>query len=107
MTLNELINIASAAYPDGLIAVEYWDFKRECPRRNPKGGDTLALFIALEIKDTYDPDASDEQQLETVLKDLSRARGDLEAVSTAVAGESEKRRRSGVPASGRRKEEQP
>ena len=48
MKLNELIEIVSAAYPDGLIAVEYWDFKRKCPRRNPKGGDTLALFIALE-----------------------------------------------------------
>ena len=107
MTLNEVINIASAAYPDGLIAVEYWDFKRECPRRNPKGGDTLALFIALEIKDTYDPDASDEQQLEAVLKDLSRAREDLEAVSAALAGELEKRQKAGASDSCRRKENRP
>jgi hypothetical protein len=92
VTLNELINIASAAYSDGLIAVEYWDFKRECPRRNPKGGDTLALFIALEIKDTYDPGATDEEQLETALRAIARALGDLDAVSAALTGELEKRR---------------
>lgn len=92
MKLNELIEIVSAAYPDGLIAVEYWDFKRECPRRNPKGGDTLALFIALEIKDTYDSDATNEQQLEMALRAIERARGDLDAVSEALTKELEKRR---------------
>jgi hypothetical protein len=91
MKLNELIEIVSAAYPDGLIAVEYWDFKRECPRRNPKGGDTLALFIALEIKDTYDADATDEQQLDATLRAIERARGDLDAVSAALTTELEKR----------------
>ena len=93
MKLNELIEIVSAAYPDGLIAVEYWDFKRQCPRRNPKGGDTLALFIALEIKDTYDADATDEEQLETAGRAIDRARGDLDAVTVALTGELEKRRR--------------
>lgn len=91
MKLNGLIEIVSAAYPDGLIAVEYWDFKRECPRKNPKGGDTLALFIALEIKDTYDADATDEQQIETALRAIERARGDLDAVGAALTGELEKR----------------
>jgi len=91
MKLNELIEIVSAAYPDGLIAVEYWDFRRECPRRNPKGGDTLALFIALELKDTYDADATDEQQIETALRAIARARGDLDAVSTALTMELENR----------------
>ena len=92
MKLNELIEIVSAAYPDGLIAVEYWDFKRQCPRRNPKGGDTLALFIALEIKDTYDADATGEQQIETALRAIERARGDLDTVSAALTKELEKRR---------------
>ena len=91
MKLNELIEIVSAAYPDGLIAVDYWDFKRQCPRRNPKGGDTLALFIALEIKDTYDADATNEEQLATALRAIDRARGDLDAVSAALTGELEKR----------------
>lgn len=92
MKLNEMIEIVSAAYPDGLIAVEYWDFRRECPRRNPKGGDTLALFIALELKDTYDADAADEQQIETALRAIERARGDLDTVSAALTNELEKRR---------------
>ena len=85
MTPNELIKIASAAYPDGLIATEYWNFRRECPRRNPKGGDTLALFIANEIADTYDPDASSDAQVNAILKALSTARSDLDAVSEALA----------------------
>ena len=92
MTLNKLINAASVAYPDRLIAVAYWDFRRECPRRNPKGGDTLALFIALEIKDTYDPDASDEQQIEEVSRVIARAQNDLAAVGGAMTAELEKRR---------------
>jgi len=85
MTLNELINRASAAYSDGLIATEYWDFKRGRPRRNPKGGDTLALFIANEIADTYDPDASDAEQINTVSRVLFTASTDLEAVITALS----------------------
>ncbi len=85
MTLNELIKIASAAYPDELIATEYWNFRRGCPRRNPKGGDTLALFIANEIADTYDSDTSDEAQINTVLNALATARGDLDTVSEAFA----------------------
>ena len=107
MTPNELFKIASAAYPDGLIATEYWNFRRECPRRNPKGGDTLAQFIANEIADTYDPEALDEQQLKAVLKAISTARGDLEAVSTALTGELAKRQMAGQPDSGNRKEERP
>ena len=93
MKLNELIEIASAAYPDGLIAMEYWDFKRERPRKNPKGGDTLALFTALEIKDTYDPGAKDEAQIDMAMKAISNARGDLDAVIAALAGELMKRYR--------------
>ena len=107
MTLNELIGMASAAYPEGWLATEYWDFKREQPRRNPQGGDTLALFIALEIKDTYDPDATEEQQLETALQALATARGDLEAVRAALAGELEKRRKIGASDAGSSGEVQP
>ena len=94
MQLNELITIASAAYSDGLIAVEYWDFKRERPKRNAKGGDTLALFIALEIKDTYDPETSEELQLETAARALSKAQDELRVVCEALEAEVEKRRRA-------------
>lgn len=107
MTLNELINRASAAYSDGLIATEYWDFKRGRPRRNPKGGDTLALFIANEIADTYDPDASDSEQINTVLRALATARDDLDAVSMALAGELAQRQAVERPDSGKQKDKQP
>lgn len=89
MQVNELIRIASAAYPDGLIAEEYWDFERGHPRKNPDGGDTLAQFIANEISDTYDPDATDRAQIRTVRKALSMARGDLAAVMAALTRRSE------------------
>ena len=86
MTLNELINIASAAYSDGLIAVEYWDFKRERPRRNSNGGDTLALFIANEIADTYDQEAAETDQIATAVRAVERAAEELSQVATAIRG---------------------
>lgn len=89
MQLNDLIHIASAAYPDGLIAEEYWDFERGRPRKNPDGGDTLAQFIANEISDTYDPDATDRNQIRTAMKALSMASDDLAAVMAALARQSD------------------
>ena len=85
MTLNNLITRASAAYPDGVIATEYWDFKRERPRKHLKGGDTLALFIACELADTFDPDAGEVEQLRTAVRALERARFDLGSLSATLA----------------------
>ena len=85
MTLNELITRASAAYPDGAITAEYWDFRRERPRKNPRGGDTQALFIACELADTYDEAADEAEQLRTAVCALERARFELGNVSAALA----------------------
>ena len=56
MKLKDIIKIASDAYSDGLIE-QYFN--------TPSGdfGDSLAKFIAMEIKDTYDPAATDNKQL--------------------------------------------
>ena len=54
MTLNRIIEIANAAYPDDFIA-QYHE--------NPdlEHGDTLAKFLVVELTETYDEGATDEQ----------------------------------------------
>jgi len=83
MKLNELIKHASAAYPDEMIA-EYWDFDNERPRENPDAGDTLALFIANELADTYDSELPGAEQLEAAIRALERAAEEIRGVSEAL-----------------------
>ena len=91
MKLKELIHIASDAYPDGLIEEEYWDKKRDLPHRNPTGGDTLAYFIALELYETYDQNATDEEQISTAIHALTKAQEELVSINLSFSHELEKR----------------
>ena len=50
------------------------------------GGDTLAQFIAQEIHDTYDVNASDAQQIASAVKAMQTAADDLQKVADALAG---------------------
>ena len=43
-------------------------------------GDTLALFIAKELEETYDPEASDSAQIEGAMRAMNRAREDVRQV---------------------------
>ncbi len=75
MTLDEIIQMADEAYPDGLVA------------RAHKGediGDTLALFIVRELTDIYDPDASDAEQAAAASGALGTAIDELQAVCSAL-----------------------
>jgi hypothetical protein len=54
-------------------------------------GDSLAVFIAREIKETYDPDATREQQLDEAYRVMSVAHEQLENVLNALAMASTKR----------------
>ncbi len=75
MTLDEIIQMADEAYPDGLVA------------RAHKGedvGDTLALFIVRELTDIYDPDASDAEQAAAARGALETAINELQAVCGAL-----------------------
>ena len=83
MDLNEIVWRAASVYPDDLV-LSYWDSTREQPRRNTKAGDTLAEFIAIELADTYDPDASEGVQLATAIGAMQRAINELEAVRAAL-----------------------
>ena len=76
MTLDEIIQMADEAYPDGLVA------------RAHKGedvGDTLALFIVRELTDIYDPDASDAEQAAATCSALETAINELQAICSALS----------------------
>lgn len=77
MKLDELVDIVDAAYPDGYVRLYYDD---------PEGehGDTLAKFIAVELKDTYDEDASTADQLEEAGRVMAVACDQLQGVIAAL-----------------------
>jgi len=85
MRLNELINKAAAGYPYAQL-LEYWDSAHERPRNNRDGGDTLAHFIIIEMAETFDPDASDEEQINEAVRVLNRAIADMQAVVEQLVG---------------------
>ena len=82
MQLVELLNKANSAYPDNYLS-EYFDDKTGEPT-TPIAGDTLAKFIVAELRETFDPTASDEQQHEVARRVLDRAGDTLYEVSIAL-----------------------
>ena len=85
MTLNEIVSGAASVYPDGWVT-QYWDANRQCAVHNRNGGDSLAEFVAWELYETLDPDAGDDEQLDTAIRKMRQAAGELEAVADALAG---------------------
>ena len=47
-------------------------------------GDTLVEFVARELHETFDPDASDRDQLDMAIRKMREAATDLQAVATAL-----------------------
>ena len=76
LKLADIIKIASDAYPDGLVEQYY---------KHPSGshGDTLAKFIAIELRDTFDPSASEADQLVEAARVLDCAAHELAHVKRA------------------------
>ena len=77
LSLVELLNLANEAYADGYLA-EYFD--PETGERRQGSGDTLAQFIVAEIRDTFDAEASRDDQIREARLALSHAVDDLEGV---------------------------
>ena len=75
MTFAKLIETAADAYPEGGYTLMPYleDELADC-------GDTLALFVFRELKDTYNVNADEAQQLEDAIAVLERAKFDLEDV---------------------------
>jgi hypothetical protein len=82
MQLVELLNKANSVYPDNYLS-EYFDDKTGEPT-TPIAGDTLAKFIVAELRETFDPNATDEQQHEVGRQVLNRAGDTLYEVSIAL-----------------------
>ena len=80
MDLDRITGIAGSAYPDGLV---------EDYREDPDGdhGDMLAEFIVKELKDTYDGEAIDAEQLDTALSAMRTAICELQDVADAFEKE--------------------
>ena len=81
MTLSELLEVAHRAYPEEHIRL-CWDAKKQKVRTGT--GDTLAEFVVGEIADTFDPDASEENQLDAALSAMRWACTELTAVIEAL-----------------------
>ncbi len=75
MTLDEIIQMANKAYPDGLVAKAH---------KGEDAGDTLALFIVRELADIYEPDASDAEQAAAANGAMGSAIDELQAVCSAL-----------------------
>lgn len=78
MTLKQILDKANEGYPDGRLE-DYYDEDGYKQQDDVYGTDTLAKFIVLELIDTFDPNASDEEQedtawntLETAVRELSK-----------------------------------
>ena len=74
MTLDEILNIADGAYPDGLIRASADEIDV---------GDGLAAFIARELRSVYDEDDDAEDQLSYAMSAMGTARGQLDCVERA------------------------
>ena len=82
MTLNELIRIASSYYADDMIA-QYWDVENS-RAIDTDAGDTLALFIARELADTFDKGAPGDVQLRLAAEAVHKAAAQLTELAEAL-----------------------
>ena len=84
MTLLELVTKANKGYEDGFLS-EY--FNEETGEYIEGKGDTLAAFIVIELSETFDSEADDEDQIQAATEALQTAVNDLEGVIDALYGQ--------------------
>lgn len=83
MQLNDIMKRAASAYPDEYI-LSFWDEKRQCAVPCEGAGDSLALFIAWELYETFDPEVGDEEQVDTAIRVMENATRELGGVVEAL-----------------------
>jgi hypothetical protein len=81
MELVDLLAIANDGYEDEYLS-EYYDEKTGALKDGQ--GDTLARFIVVELRETYDDEAEREDQLEEAVKTLQKAQEDLQGCIDAL-----------------------
>ena len=74
MKLVEILNIANKVYPDNFLS-SYYNENGELIKG--VNGDTLAEFIVIELKETYDVNATDIEQLRVAKRAIRRAMDEL------------------------------
>jgi len=82
MQLVDLLNKANKAYPDNYLSEYFNENTGECT--TPIAGDTFARFIVKELQETFEPTATDEQQIAVASRVLCSAARTLLNVSIAV-----------------------
>jgi hypothetical protein len=82
-TLDEIIALADKMYSDGMIGLYH-----KHPKENH--GDSLAKFIEIELRETFNPDASRFEQLENARRIISLASDDLQAIADMFYEEASK-----------------
>lgn len=88
MKLVDLLKKANSGYPDGFLS-QYFDAKTGEPKEG--SGDTLARFIVAEIRETYDKDANEEDQLDNIVGNLEKAVEDIQSVIAELYRHSRKK----------------
>lgn len=76
LTLDDIIDIADKAYGDDLIAMYHKDI-------DGNHGDGLARFIAVELRETFDSSASNEDKLFGAHSAMTSSSSQLERVAKA------------------------
>jgi hypothetical protein len=91
MTLTRLLKLANRGYPNRDLRLY---FRPDETEREPEySWDTLAQFIVRELRDTYDPDASDLDQLAEAVRVLDAAKRDIDGVIDMLMRAASNRRR--------------
>jgi hypothetical protein len=84
MRLVELLERTSQGYPDQYLR-EYYD--RQTGERKSGSGDTLAEFVVIELSETFDPDASDQEQIDEAVRVLQGSIKELQDTIAALERE--------------------
>jgi hypothetical protein len=82
MIVEEILAIADQAYPDGKIQ-EAFEAQHGSLDELMVGA-TLAVFIARELKETFDEEASATDQIECALHNIETAMKEIDAVRAAL-----------------------
>lgn len=87
MTLDRLIRLANDGYDSDDMILQNYEADRPSEQHyDPGVGDTLALAMVRELRDTFDEDASNEAQVREAVRVLTVMRDDLNHVLEVFSG---------------------
>jgi hypothetical protein len=90
MTLAELVAIADKGYPDGVILRAFNAEQGLSEEKVADIGDTLAVYIAKDLTETFEPDATDMRQLEIAISTLTTAKNEVSGAMSALSNRLQK-----------------